>query len=433
MTQEQNSASQKNVKSESSKAAAKSAASAGRPALRDDRFFTLPVISLVSMSFLLGMSEFIIVGILPDIAEGLNVSLTTVGGLVSLFAFVYAPATPIGASISSRFERFRTLLFLAVVFLIGNLMCAFAVGYGMLVAARIVIALISGTTVAISMTFADDVATQKNRTKFVAWVFSGFSIASVFGVPIGTSIANTFGWRWSFHVINILTVVLIVIMCIVLPKNHYGPKSRFLAQFFIFTEKRIWGGILAVVFAAASTYVFYTYLTPILEQEIGIPARYISLALAAYGVACLASNLYGGRLGDRGRGVVPLVKGRPIYLIQAVFMVALPFAVMNGVIGCVVLLVLGFLMYLQNTASQVLYMDVAAATHPGSLNLASSFNSMSFNIGIALGSAVGSLVTDHVGLRWLGPFGAVFAVCAWLTAVWLNSDLKRREAAAAKS
>ncbi|OXN01153.1 arabinose transporter [Bifidobacterium vansinderenii] len=432
MTQEQISASQKNVKSESSKAAVESVASAGRPAPRDDRFFTLPVISLVAMSFMLGMSEFIIVGILPDIAEGLNVSLTTVGGLVSLFAFVYAPATPIGASISSRFERFRTLLFLAIVFLIGNLMCAFAVGYGMLVAARIVIALISGTTVAVSMTFADDVATPKNRTKFVAWVFSGFSIASVFGVPIGTTIANMFGWRWSFHVINLLTVALIVLMCVVLPKNHYGPKSRFLAQFFIFTEKRIWGGILAVVFAAAATYVFYTYLTPILEQEIGIPEQYISFALAAYGLACLGSNLYGGKLGDRGRGVVPLVKGRPIYLIQAVFMVALPFAVLNPLIGCAVLLVLGFLMYLQNTSSQILYMDVAAATHPGSLNLASSFNSMSFNIGIALGSAVGGLVTDHVGMRWLGPFGAIFAVLAYLTAVWLNVDLKRREAAKAK-
>ncbi|OZG57146.1 arabinose transporter [Bifidobacterium tissieri] len=429
MTQESKLASQKNVKSESSRAAVQSASAAGAPALRDDRFFTLPVISLIAMSFMLGMSEFIVVGILPDIAEGLNVSLTTVGGLVSLFAFVYAPATPIGASISSRFERFRTLLFLAIVFLIGNIMCAFAVGYGMLVTARIVIALISGTTVAVSMTFADDVATPKNRTKFVAWVFSGFSIASVFGVPIGTSIANTFGWRWAFHVINVLTVALIVLMCVVLPKNHYGPKSRFLAQFFIFTEKRIWGGILAVVFAAAASYVFYTYLTPILEQEIGIPSQYISVALAAYGLACLASNLYGGKLGDRGRGVVPLVKGRPIYLIQAVFMVALPFAVLNPIIGCVVLLALGFLMYLQNTSSQVLYMDVAAATHPGSLNLASSFNSMSFNIGIALGSAVGGLVTDHIGMRWLGPFGAIFAVCAFLTAVWLNVDLKRREAA----
>ena len=426
MTQESNGAGQKNVKTESSKAAVQAAAGAGAP----DRFFTLPVISLIAMSFMLGMSEFIVVGILPDIAEGLNVSLTTVGGLVSLFAFVYAPATPIGASISSRFERFRTMIFLAVVFLIGNVMCAFAVGYGMLVAARIMIALISGTTVAVSMTFAPDVASARNRTKFVAWVFSGFSIASVFGVPIGTSIANAFGWRWAFHIINLLTVLLIIVMCFVLPKNHYGPKSRFLAQFFIFTEKRIWGGILAVVFGAAASYVFYTYLTPILEQQIGIAQRFIAVALSCYGVACLASNLYSGKLGDNGRGVEPLVRVRFIYVVQAAFMVVLPFAVMNAIAGCLVLLVLGLFMYLQNTPSQVLYMDVAAETHPGSMNLASSFNSMAFNIGIALGSAVGGLVTDHIGMRWLGPFGAVFALLAYLTVVWLRVDMKRRQSKA---
>ena len=395
---------------------------------RGDRFFTLPVITLIALAFMLGMSEFIIVGILPDIAEGLQVPLTTVGGLVSLFAFVYAPATPIGASITSRFERFHVTVALTLIFLIGNVLCAFANGYPMLLAARIIIALVSGSAVAISMTYAPDVAAPQHRTKFVAWVFSGFSIASVFGVPIGTAISHMLGWRWSFHVINVLTVLLLALMFAVLPKNYRPPRSRFLAQFFIFTEKRIWGGILAVVFAAAATYVFYTYLTPILEDEIGMPAQYISMALAAYGLACLGSNLYGGKLGNRGRGVAPLVKGRWVYLSQLVLMCTLPVATVNPFTGCVVLLALGFLMYLQNTPSQVLYMDVAAETHPGSLNLASSLNSMSFNIGIAVGSAVGGLVTDTVGMRWLGPFGAIFALCAFLTGQWLGADQKRQEA-----
>ncbi|MBT1166524.1 MFS transporter [Bifidobacterium simiarum] len=395
--------------------------------IRKERFYTLPVLSLIALSFLLGMSEFIVVGILPDIAEGLDISLTTVGGLVALFAFVYGPITPIGASISSRFERFHTLLFLSVVFLAGNLMCAFATGYVMLVIARVVIASVSGTAVAVSMTFAEDVASERNRTRFVSWVFSGFSIASVFGVPIGTSIAGFLGWRWSFHFINILTVIVIIVMCAVLPKNHYGVRTNFLSQFFIFTERRIWAGILAVVFAAAATYVFYTYLAPILEQEIGLPSQYVSLALAIYGLACLGSNLYGGKLGNRGRGVMPLIKGRPIYLLQAVFMVSLPFALLNPIAGCAVLLILGFLMYLQNTPSQILYMDVASQTHPGSLNLASPFNSMSFNIGIAMGSAVGGLVTDNIGMRWLGPFGAMFAMLAWITVTWLKWDQSKRQ------
>lgn len=108
-----------------------------------ERFFNLPVIVLISLSFMLGMSEFIVVGILPDIAAGLKVSEVTVGNLVSLFAFVYAPVTPLGSALSARFPRFATHLTLAGVFLIGNVLCAFAPNYGVLVVARILIALVS--------------------------------------------------------------------------------------------------------------------------------------------------------------------------------------------------------------------------------------------------------------------------------------------------
>ncbi|MBT1180308.1 MFS transporter [Bifidobacterium vespertilionis] len=393
---------------------------------RNDRFFTPAVVTLIMISFALGMSEFIIVGILPDIATGLNIPLTTAGGLVSLFAFVYAPATPIGAALASRFERFHVIAALMAVFLVGNILCAIAPNYAVLMVARVIIALISGTTVATSMTFVDDVASPQNRTKFVAWVFSGFSVAAVFGVPVGTAVANALGWRWAFYVIVAMTVVLIAAMFRVLPKNHYGPRSRFLAQFFIFTEPRIWAGIISVVCGAAATYVFYTYLSPILQDEIGMPASMVSIALSAYGLMCLASNLYSGKLGDRGRGTKPLIGVLPIYLVQAVLLALLPFAVMNPIAGCALLLVLGFFMYLQNTPSQVLYMDVAAETHPGSLNLASSFNSMAFNIGIAVGSAVGGLVTDTVGMHWLGPFGAIFALLAAGSVLWLKIDDRRR-------
>lgn len=246
-------------------------------------------------------------------------------------------------------------------------------------------------------------------------------------MPIGTWVSHTLGWRWAFHTINVLTVILLIAMSAVLPKHHYQPQSRFLAQFFIFSEKRIWSGIFAVIFAAAATYVFYTYLTPILEDELDIPDQYVSLALAAFGLACLASNLYGGKLGNRGRGVESMVRGKPIYLVQFIFMLALPLATLNTAAGCLVLLILGFLMYLQNTPSQVLFMDVTAESHSGSLNLASSFNSMSFNIGIALGSAVGGLVTDDFGIRWLGPFGAVFALLAFIDVTWLAIEQRHRD------
>lgn len=377
-----------------------------------ERFFNLPVLILIASSFMLGMSEFIMVGILPDIAVGLKVSEVTVGNLVSLFAFVYAPVTPLGSALSARFPRFATHLTLIGIFLAGNLLCAFAPNYAVLVVARIMIALVSGTLVAVAMTYAPDVTTDRFRTKFIAWVFSGFSIASVVGVPVGTWVANTFGWRWAFHMINVLTIVLIIGMVMVLPRNSHIVKIGFLPQFRLFFDRRIQLGVLDVVCGAAASYVFYTYLTPIMRDEVHVPEQYLSVGLVIFGAACLWSNLYGGKLADRGRGVEPLTHIRPIYCAHAVLMASLVVAHWVPVYGALLLVVLGMFMYLQNSASQVLYMDVASQSHPGSLNLAASLNSMSFNIGIAIGSAVGGLINGHFGLMWLGPVGALFLVCA---------------------
>ncbi|MGV6833990.1 MFS transporter [Bifidobacterium adolescentis] len=377
-----------------------------------ERFFNLPVLILIASSFMLGMSEFIMVGILPDIAVGLKVSEVTVGNLVSLFAFVYAPVTPLGSALSARFPRFATHMTLIGVFLAGNLLCAFAPNYAVLMAGRILIALVSGTLVAIAMTYAPDVTTDTFRTKFIAWVFSGFSIASVVGVPVGTWVANAFGWRWAFHLVNALTVVLIIGMVAVLPRNSHAAKIGFLPQFRLFFDRRIQLGVLDVVCGAAASYVFYTYLTPIMRDEVHVPEQYLSVGLVIFGAACLWSNLYGGKLADRGRGVEPLTHIRPIYCAHAVLMASLVVAHWVPVYGALLLVVLGMFMYLQNSASQVLYMDVASQSHPGSLNLAASLNSMSFNIGIAIGSAVGGVVNGHFGLMWLGPVGALFLVCA---------------------
>lgn len=393
---------------------------------RTDRFFTLPVVILIFASFMLGMSEFVVVGILPDIATGLKVSEVTVGNLVAIFAFVYAPCTPLGSAISGRFPRFATYLTLMGVFLAGNVLCAFAPNYPVLLAARLLIASVSGTLVAIAMTFAPDVTQERYRTKFIAWVFSGFSIASVVGVPIGTAIANVFGWRVTFYLISALTVTLMVLMFTVLPRNSHIVKVGFLSQFRLFFDRRIHLGVLIVVCGAGSSYVFYTYLTPILRDEVHLPERYVSLGLVVYGVACLWSNLYAGKLAERGRGVEPLFHLRWVFLAHAVLLCSLAVAHWLSWYGAIALIMLGMFMYLFNASSQVLYMDVAAQSHPGSMNLAASLNSMSFNIGIAIGSAVGGVVNDYLGLTWLGPVGAVFALLAMVMSMMLGTYIGKR-------
>ena len=247
------------------------------------RLFTLPVAILVFQSFLLGTSEFIIVGVLPDIASDLNIAVTMVGNLVAIFAFVYAPLTPIGAAICSKFQRFRALIALLLVFLAGNVICTFAVNYPMLLLARVVTASVSGVLVAVALTFGPDVTSRENQPRYMSWVFSGFSIASVFGMPMGTWIAGLVGWRTSFVVIDVLTVVMIGVMFVVLPKRSVPSQVGILGQFKLFSDRRIILGVLTVVFGLASSYVWYTYLTPMFTNELHVPAAYVSVALVAFG------------------------------------------------------------------------------------------------------------------------------------------------------
>lgn len=377
----------------------------------NDRFFTVPVVTLVALTFLLGLSEFIVVGAMQPIASDLGVPLTAVGMLVSAFALIYAPMTPIGAALSARFDRFHALLVLTLIFLAGNVLCSFAVNFPMLLVGRIIIAAVSGPLVAVPMTFAPDLVDESRKAKFISWVFSGISIAAVFGVPVGTFIAQRFGWRWSFHLIDLLTVLVIVSMLRCLPRTSANEtKTRFLPQFRLFTDIRVWYGALAVVFGAAATYTFYTYLTPIITDEIRIPERYLSIALTVVGLAALWSNLYSGKLAARGTGARPIIGLIPLYSLQAVGLLALPLAGAWPIVGVIDILLLACLMYLQNSPSQILHTSIAETRFPESMTLASSMNAMSFNIGITLGSAIGGAVMSGLGMRWLGPFGALLAL-----------------------
>ena len=145
-------------------------------------------------------------------------------------------------------------------------------------------------------------------------------------VPAGTWVADTFGWRVTFALVSVLTAVLMASMAVSLPRNSHPAKIGFLRQFRLFFDRRIQLGVADVVFGAAASYVFYTYLSPIMRDEIGVPERYISIGLVIYGCACLWSNLYGGKLADKGHGVEPLTHIRPIYCVQAVCLCLLAFA-----------------------------------------------------------------------------------------------------------
>ena len=359
----------------------------------EDRLFTPAVVTLIFLSFVMGTSEFIVMGILPDISAGIGVEYTMVGGLVSVFALSYAVCTPLITGFTGRFGRFRVLMALAAVFLLSDVLTLVSWDYWSLALSRVLTAASSGSLLAVGMTFVMDLVTARYRAKAVSWIFSGFSISSVFGVPLGTFMSHILGWRSVFVLILAMGLVAVALAYITLPRLG-PPESR--------SDSR--GGASRMLSDS-----LYTYITPILEDEIGFSDSTVSIGLMAMGVVMLISNLASGRIASNGG----LRKVRFTFLIEAALMVALPTAVASASAGMTVLLMAGLTMYLFNSSVQMHLMEVANRDYPESITLASSLNPTSFNIGITIGSLLGGFVYDAVGAASIGYLsGACIVVAA---------------------
>ncbi|ASJ21637.1 MFS transporter [Brachyspira hampsonii] len=375
----------------------------------------LAIIALVLLSFALGTSEFIVIGVLTEIAECFNITEVKAGGLVSMFALAYSVCTPFSAAIAGKFNRFNFIIFAGILFIVGNFLCSLASNYIFLLIVRMFIAVISGALISVSISFTPYISSKDKRPMAVAWIYSGFSIASIFGVPIGTSISYYFGWRASFIFISAFSAVMLILMFITLPKNTPTHKVKLLGQFILFRDSRFLLSTFTILFGAASSYVLYTYLKPIFLDYIHIPNKYISAALLVFGVTVLFSNLLSGKLAEHN-GVYRL---RYVFIMQFLCMIVLPFALLNAVSSSIVILIIGFLMYLMNSPVQLNVLDFTEKDYPSCITLASSNNSFSFNFGIALGSFLGSSIFDNFGIRWVGFGGAVLSVLAFICVVML--------------
>ncbi len=160
--------------------------------------YRVQAIIFVLVAFMLGCNEFIVVGILSDMAKSFGAPVATMGYLVTIFATTYAICTPFVTILTSKFSRYKTLLTLIVIFLIGNTLSGFATSFITMMLARMLTATVAGAIISLIMTFASAIAPRNKRASLVSWIFAGFSIASVFGVPLGTTISMTYGWRYTF-------------------------------------------------------------------------------------------------------------------------------------------------------------------------------------------------------------------------------------------
>lgn len=388
------------------------------------RVLPASVLALSALGFTMGTCEFVIVGILPDIAAGLGVSLSAVGRLVSVFAACYAVGTPLLTAATGRIGRYRLLMGLMGVFLAVNVVSMLAPGVAVLYLSRMGAALVCGTLTAVAMLFAGKMAPQGQRARAIAAVYAGFSVASVIGVPIGTALCQHLGWRAVFGAIFAMGAALMPVLAHLLPRDTEPPEaaeSGFLRQFIVLRDPRCYHCVLMVLFSASATYTVYTYLTPLLTDTLGFSETAVSPALLAMGLCSAASNVFSGRLAERdGLRRLPWC-----FLTQAVLFAAMPALLGRCWAGLGALFAMGLLMYLLNTPVQVHSLALAEADYPAAASLCASVQPVSFNFGIAIGSFVGSVIQEQWTLRALGLPAAVFA----LLALWEVRALLRANAA----
>lgn len=376
---------------------------------------------LVLIAFVLGFSEFLIVGILDDLSAQFNVPVASVGYLVTVFAIVYAVSTPFITILIGRFNLFWDLMVSMAVFTLGNVLSFLAPNFFMLALSRVVTAMVAGVSISLGLTFAGYVAPMQKRGWLLSWVFSGFSIASVVGVPLGTWISTKFGWQISFLTVIVFSVATMIMIFISLPKDFRQKKSTISGQLALLKNHRIQIGMLLPMFNLAAIYVFYTYLRPIITNQLHFSIPMLTILLSIFGISNIIGNRASGKLSEG-----PGMKGMPfVYIAQFVFMMLMPFVFNFQWPGAILLTLVIFTMPLINSPIQLFFLQIAERAYPQSIVLASSLNSIFSNFGIALGSATGGIIVSTLSLDGVGPGGAVYAVVSLGLVLWLNHLTKK--------
>ena len=378
--------------------------------------YRLQSILFVFVAFMLGCNEYMIVGVLPDIAHQYHDSLSTLGLLVTVFALVYAIFTPIITSLTNRWRRHHVLLVLMVVFFIGNTWTALASNFISMLFSRVLTATVAGAIISIVLVMASFVAPREKRASLVSWVFAGFSIASVIGIPIGTVISTTFSWHDSFWMISGLTIFVFVSLIWLVPKDTPQFKSTLSKQFTLLKDTRVLLGVVFIVTVCAADYTIYTYIRPLITNEMGFSNTWLNWLLFGMGIFFIIGNKFGGYIADNG-GIHRL---GGIYIAMTIlYLLFGPLLSFKWIaIIIVALLCIAFSSY--GSSTQLMFLDIAEKEYPQSLDLASSLNSIFANIGISLGSFTASQAVAFLPMRNLGYVGAVYGLAATILVLVLS-------------
>jgi DHA1 family inner membrane transport protein len=372
--------------------------------------FPIPVLALTMCAFCIGTAEFVVMGLLPDIARDLAVSIPLAGQLVTAYAVGVVIGAPILAVMTGKMPRKRVLLLMVGVFIIGNLLSAISPNYALLVLARILAAFAHGTLFGVGAIVAADMVPPNRRASAIGLMFLGLTLATILGVPLGTLVGQEYGWRATFWVITGLGVIALFPVALLVPNVATRPSEGLRHEFSVLRRPDVLLAISTTVFTSAAIFTLFTYIVPLLQDVAGFTPSNITLILFMIGVGLTVGITIGGKFSDRGPMRAMIVMLAALALLLAV----LPLFIHSQIAALVVIFLWAMAAFGTAPGLQSRVVDKARDAP----NLASTLNIGGFNLGNAAGAFLGGIVIDQgFSLPTVPLAGALVALFALATAV----------------
>ncbi|MGG1479566.1 MFS transporter [Bacillus smithii] len=389
----------------------------------DKKRSTLALLALAVSAFAIGTTEFISVGLLPLISKSLNVSVSVAGLTVSLYALGVTFGAPILTAITSQMPRKSLLLWIMFVFIIGNSLAAIATNIGVLLVARVISAFSHGVFMSIASTIAASLVSENRRASAISIMFTGLTVATVTGVPFGTFIGQQFGWRFAFMFIVVVGVIAFIANSILVPSDlRKGARTTFRDQLKLVTNGRLLLLFVITALGYGGTFVVFTYLSPLLQDITGFQEQTVAVILLVYGVAIAIGNVIGGKLSNHN----PIGALFYMFIVQSMVLFILTFTAPFKIAGLLTILFMGLLAFMNVPGLQVYVVMLAERFVPSAVDVASAINIAAFNAGIAIGSYLGGIVTDSLGLIHTPWIGALMVLGAVILTGW-SRFLERKD------
>ncbi|MFJ7978392.1 MFS transporter [Peribacillus sp. NPDC096379] len=381
----------------------------------DKRVYILAIVS-----FVVGMVELIIGGLLDIVANDLDVSLGQAGFLITVFSLAFALAAPILLTVTQRVERKQLTLITLFIFLIGNVIAVFSPSYSILLVGRIIAASSGSLLIALCLTMVPNIVTEQYRARAIGIVFMGVSASLVLGIPIGLMLGNAFGWRAPFIMISILTLVSMAGVFFFLERMVPKPSIPIGRQLRTLKNRKILFAQITSFVMLTGHLTLYGYLTPFLKMKLGLDGTWVSIVYLIFGIAAVVGGGIGGFLADRFGPTRTIIS---VIILFAVSMLSIPYTTFALPFFLILMVIWSMLSWAITPAMQSYLIELS----PETSDIQQALNNSAVHMGIAFGSLVGGIVIEQTSVEFNPTVGGVLVLISLGTAALSVMNYGHRE------